>query len=70
MFIWFVVGEGRRVGRKGIRGAGACPALWVPRTKGAADGEGQVQCLLQVMVWMVSDREGGREDPRGLSVKR
>lgn len=31
----------------------------------AADGERQVQCLEKVMVWMVSDREGGREDPGG-----
>lgn len=65
-------GEGwrRDLTRKGIRGAGACPTLWVPRTEVAADGERQVQCLVEVMVWMVSDREEGREDPRGLRVKR
>ena len=47
--------------------AGAGPAPWVPRIELAADGEKQVQCLVEFM-GMVSDSEGGGEDTRGLGV--
>lgn len=54
-----------RLNQKGMKGTGAGPSLWVPGTEVAGDSEKQVQYLVEV--WgMISDKEGGREDSRGL----
>lgn len=47
--------------RRGMRGTGAGPSLWVPRVEVAGDSEKQVQYLEQVRR-MISDKEGGGEE--------